>query len=167
MLNISDSILNSCSQLSLLPLIRKPLISHQAWSCDFIWLINTINRRPKLKSYGTSISLKRSQLQLPRDHRVVKKINIASINNSLINLWRGHCGVSPRSRPTYSSPAEPPGKPKNTGAGSLSLLQRILMTQESNRGLLLCRQIFYQLNYRLIPHWERNKSRLHIVTLLI
>ena len=45
---------------------------------------------------------------------------------------------------------------KNTGAGSLSLLQRILMTQESNRGLLLCRQIFYQLNYRLIPHWERN-----------
>ena len=29
-------------------------------------------------------------------------------------------------------PAEPQGKPKNTGMGSLSLLQWIFMTQESN-----------------------------------
>ena len=40
-----------------------------------------------------------------------------------------------------SLPAEPPGKPKNTGVGSLSLLQWIFPTQESNRGLLHCRQI--------------------------
>ena len=33
-------------------------------------------------------------------------------------------------------PAEPQGKPKNTGVGSLSLLQRIFPTQESNQGLL-------------------------------
>ena len=32
--------------------------------------------------------------------------------------------------------SEPPGKPKNTGAGSLSLLQGIFLTQESNWGLL-------------------------------
>ena len=31
-----------------------------------------------------------------------------------------------------SLPAEPPGKPKNTGVGSLSLLQGIFPTQESN-----------------------------------
>ena len=31
-----------------------------------------------------------------------------------------------------SLPAEPPGKPKNTGMGSLSLLQQIFPTQESN-----------------------------------
>ena len=31
------------------------------------------------------------------------------------------------------------GKPKNTGVGSLSLLQQIFLTQESNRGLLHCR----------------------------
>ena len=31
------------------------------------------------------------------------------------------------------------GKPKNTGVGSLSLLQRIFTTQESNQGLLHCR----------------------------
>ena len=35
-----------------------------------------------------------------------------------------------------SLPAEPQGKPKNTGVGSLSLLQQIFLTQESNRGLL-------------------------------
>ena len=39
-----------------------------------------------------------------------------------------------------SLPAEPPGKPKNTGVGSLSLLQRIFLTQESNRALLHCRR---------------------------
>ena len=31
-----------------------------------------------------------------------------------------------------SLPAEPPGKPKNTGVGSLSLLQQIFPTQELN-----------------------------------
>ena len=38
------------------------------------------------------------------------------------------------------------GKPKNTGVGSLSLLQWIFPTQESNQGLLHCRQILYQLS---------------------
>ena len=37
--------------------------------------------------------------------------------------------------------ADPPGKPKNTGVGSLSLLQQIFLTQESNQGLLHCRWI--------------------------
>ena len=46
-----------------------------------------------------------------------------------------------------SLPAELQGKPKNTGVGSLSLLQWIFPTQESNRGLLHCRQILYQLSY--------------------
>ena len=43
--------------------------------------------------------------------------------------------------------SEPPGKPKNTGVGSLFLLQWIFRTQESNRGLLPCRRILYQLSY--------------------
>ena len=45
--------------------------------------------------------------------------------------------MEPRS-PTLqvdSLPAEPPGKPKNPGVGSLSLLQWIFLTQESNWGL--------------------------------
>ena len=46
-----------------------------------------------------------------------------------------------------SLPAEPQGKPKNTGVGSLVLLQQIFPTQESNQGLLHCRQILYQVSY--------------------
>ena len=62
-------------------------------------------------------------------------------------------GIKPRS-PTLqadSLPAELPGKPKNTGVGSLSLLQRIFLTQELNQGLLHCRQILYQLSYQGSP----------------
>ena len=52
-------------------------------------------------------------------------------------------GIEPRS-PTLqvdSLPAKPQGKPKNTGVGSLSLFQGIFQAQESNWGLLHCRQI--------------------------
>ena len=58
-------------------------------------------------------------------------------------------GNEPRSPALQADylPAEPQGKPKNTGMGSLSLLQRISPTQESNCGLLHCRRIPYQLSY--------------------
>ena len=42
-------------------------------------------------------------------------------------------------------------KPKNTGVGSLSLLQWIFPTQESNPGLLNCKRILYQLSYQGNP----------------
>ena len=42
--------------------------------------------------------------------------------------------------------SEPPGKLKNIGVGSLSLLQGIFLSQGSNPGLLLCRQILYHLS---------------------
>ena len=50
-------------------------------------------------------------------------------------------GIKPRSPALQadSVPAEPQGKPKNTRVGSLSLLQWIFLTQESNWGLLHCR----------------------------
>ena len=62
-------------------------------------------------------------------------------------------GIEPRSPALQvdSSPAEPQGKANNTGMGSLSLLQRIFLTQESNWGLLHCRQILYQLSYQGSP----------------
>ena len=47
-----------------------------------------------------------------------------------------------------SLPAEPQGKPRNTGVDSLSVLQQIFLTQESNQGLLHCRWIHYQLSYQ-------------------
>ena len=42
-------------------------------------------------------------------------------------------------------------EPKNTGVGSLSLLQQIFQTHKSTWGLLLCRQILYQLSYQGSP----------------
>ena len=54
--------------------------------------------------------------------------------------------TSPASQ-AYSLLSEAPGQSKNTRVGSLSLLQRNLLTQESNRGLLNCRQVLYQLSY--------------------
>ena len=47
--------------------------------------------------------------------------------------------------------AEPQGKPKNTGVGSLSPFQGIFLTQELNPGLLHCRQMPYQLSYAGSP----------------
>ena len=46
-----------------------------------------------------------------------------------------------------SLPYEPAGKPKNTGVGSLSLLEGIFLSQESNQAYLHCRWILYQLSY--------------------
>ena len=58
-------------------------------------------------------------------------------------------GVKPRSPSLQadSLPAEPPGKPKNTGVGSLSLLQGIFPSQGSNLGLPHCRRILCQLSH--------------------
>ena len=53
-------------------------------------------------------------------------------------------------------PAEPQGKPKNTGVGSLFFLQGILPTQELNWGLLHCRRILYQLSYQGSPQLVKN-----------
>ena len=74
--------------------------------------------------------------------------------------------------------SEPPGKPKDTTVGSLSLLQGIWPTQESNWGLLHCRHILYQLSYhesprhtptlthtrnKLVPHSGSEQARGSIV----
>ena len=62
-------------------------------------------------------------------------------------------GIQPRS-PALQADSfliKPLGKPKNTGVGRLSFLQGIFLTQESNRGLLHCRQILYQLSYHRSP----------------
>ena len=61
-------------------------------------------------------------------------------------------GIKPRSPALQadSLPAEPQGKPKDTGVGSLSLLQQIFLTQELNQCLLRllhCRRILYPLSH--------------------
>ena len=69
-------------------------------------------------------------------------------------------------RLSISLPAKPPGKLKNTGVGSLSLLQGIFPTQESNWGLLYCRQILYQLNYNSTNIFLEVKSQKSVSTAL-
>ena len=48
---------------------------------------------------------------------------------------------------------------QNIGVGSVSLLQGIFPIQESNHGLLHCRQILYQLGYQGSPQELINKSQ--------
>ena len=59
-------------------------------------------------------------------------------------------GIEPRPPALQedSLPAELPGKPKNTGRGSLFLLQQIFLIHKLNCGLLHCRWILYQLSYQ-------------------
>ena len=99
--------------------------------------------------------------------KVTTPWTIPSMEFSRLEYWSGEPfpspGVLPNPRieprsPTLqadSLPAEPQGepqvKPKNTGVGSLSLLQQVFPTQESNRGLLHCRRILYQLSYQGRP----------------
>ena len=70
-------------------------------------------------------------------------------------------GIKPRSPAlqTDSLPSEPPGKPRNTEVGSLSLLQGIFLTQELNQGVLHCRQILYQQSYREAQECRRPKLK--------
>ena len=58
---------------------------------------------------------------------------------------RPNPGIEPRSPALQADtlPAEPQGKPKDTGVGSLALLQGTFQTQGLNQGLLDCRQIQY------------------------
>ena len=62
-------------------------------------------------------------------------------------------GVDPRSPSLQadSLPAEPRGKPKNTGVGSLFLLQWIFLAQKSSWSILHCRRILYLLSYQGSP----------------
>ena len=57
-------------------------------------------------------------------------------------------GIKPRSPAMQADSllSELSGKAKNTGGGSLALLQGNFLTQESNQGLLLCRRILCQLS---------------------
>ena len=58
-------------------------------------------------------------------------------------------GIKPRSPSLQAdSSAEPQGKPKNTGVGSLSLLQQIFPTRELNWGFPHCRRILYCLSHQ-------------------
>ena len=69
-------------------------------------------------------------------------------NYFLLYLWSGSLSVVSNSLRPHGlhSPWNAPDQ--NTGVGSLSLLQQIFPTQESNWSLLHCRRILYQLSHQ-------------------
>ena len=105
---------------------------------------------------GNDCLLQYSGQQNPIDYVVHGVTKSWSVPFSRKSFSRGSSqpGIKPRSPALQadSLPAEPQEKPKNTGVGSLSFLQRIFLTQELNPGLLHCRQILYQLSYQGIPY---------------
>ena len=82
-----------------------------------------------------------------------KRTKYSSYQDALGNLCVCACSVmSESSRPhrlqptRFLCPQDSPGK--NTGVGCHFLLQGIFPTQESNPGLLYCRQMIYSLSHQ-------------------
>ena len=71
------------------------------------------------------------------------------------SLSRGFSQPRPPTLQADSLPAEPQGKPKNSGVGSPSLLQQVFPTQESSQGLLQYRWVLSQLSHRETPRDTR------------
>ena len=100
----------------------------------------------------------------PMDHRAHGLLQARILEWVAFPFSRGSSqlpGMEPRSPALQadSLPAEPQGKPKNTGVGSLSLLPQIFLTQDWNWGPPHCRQILYQLNYQGSLHALLNWSQ--------
>ena len=91
-------------------------------------------------------------LSHPMDYTVHGILQARILEWIVLPLSRGSCQqrdqIQVSSMQADSLPAGPPEKPKNTGVGSLSLLQGIFPIQEMNPGLLHCRRILYQLSYQ-------------------
>ena len=91
---------------------------------------------------------------------------IQSLEFSRPEYWSGQLFPSPRDLPKPGTEpkslalradsllAETQGKAKNTGVDSLSLLQQIFPTQESNQGLLQCRRILLSIDLSGKPKWK-------------
>ena len=84
----------------------------------------------------------------------------------ILKIWQNFCVQLCTMWRLYRSPAlqadsllsELPGKPKNPGMDSLSLLQGIFLIQGLNWGLLHCRQIHYQLSYQGSPNYHLSSN---------
>ena len=73
------------------------------------------------------------QVKNPSVMQEIQEIRVQSLGQKdpLKEDMATHCSILAWVIPLTD---EPQGKPKNTGVGSLSLLQQIFLTQESNRG---------------------------------
>ena len=136
-----------------------------------VWIMTNCGKFFKRWKYQTTwpaswdicMQAKKQQLELDMEQETGSKLGKESQAFSCVEERNSAClsSSSPKgSSPSPGSnlhpllwwadslPAEPHGTPKNIGVGSLSLLQGIFLTQESNWGLLFCRRILYQLSYK-------------------
>ena len=88
-----------------------------------------------------------------RHHGLYSPRNSPGQNTGVGSLSLPNPGIKPRSPALQadSLAAEPQGKPKNIGVGTLSFLQGIVPTLGTNPGLMHCRAIRYQLNHKGSP----------------
>ena len=127
-----------------LSLERKQLNSHNKYS-EYLFTPGTMPSLPtsgdeKYSCHGLWEQVAQSYLTPcdPMDctvHGILQARTLEWVGSlSLLPGDLSNPGIEPKSPALQvdSLPAEPQGKPKNTGVGSLSLLQQIFPTQESN-----------------------------------
>ena len=148
-------------------IITHPYCNHKAAALRSHWpphpTSNPCARHPWVQHLGSpyiaSVSLRRSSIifiQLLKCtvvspaqnpfHKLLLRLSIVVVCSIMSNSLKPH-GLEPA---RLLCPWDSPGK--NTGVGCHALLQGIFPTQESNQGLLHCRQILYQLSYWGRPH---------------
>ena len=141
---------------SRLPFPSPGIFLIQGLNPDFLhWQVDSL----PLKHQGICIHMK-VKVKVTQSCLFVTQYTIQSMGFSRPEYWSGqplaspgdlsNPGIKPRSPELQadSLPVELQGKPRSTGVGSRSLLQSIFPTQESNRALLHCRRILYQLSYQ-------------------
>ena len=118
-------------------------------TCDKFYLQSLDESERKWKSLGCVI--------LFATHGLYSPGNSPGQNTGVGSLSLPNPGIKPRSPALQadSLAAEPQGKPKNIGVGTLSFLQGIVPTLGTNPGLMHCRAIRYQLNHKGSP-WKEN-----------
>ena len=95
-------------------------------------------------------------LPSPKDWHVLVKLRSILVSHLYVQFYKTFFQLKwSESRSVVSDSLGPHGlyspwnsSGQNTGVGSLSLFQGIFPTQESNQGLLHCRQILYELSYQ-------------------
>ena len=157
-----DSILKSRVQAMVFPIVMYgcenwAIKKAECWRIDAfaLWCWKRLLRVPWTARRLNQSILKESEsetLSVTSDSATpwteIHGILQASILEWVTFLFRGSSQPRSPALQTDSLSAEPQGEPKSTGLGSLSLLQQIFPTQESNQGLLNCRWILYQLSYQ-------------------
>ena len=136
----------SFSRVSSQPRDGNPRLLH--WQRDSSPLSHQGLNIVELKAANLCLTLGK-----PMDYTVLGILQAWILEWVAFPFYRGSSQTRSPTLQADSLPAEPSRKPKNTGVGSLCLLQWIFLTQELNQGLLHCRWILYHWATWEAPHY--------------